>query len=135
MRKPVAFTDAFFSLSNATPFQGTAGDDSQAEQAIIEFIRAHVTIDSEGMFVIDSQVAGTDRQLLRSIFEPLNNDLAGVGTHLPQTVQDRASTVPGLAAPLASWCGDVPKWVYQACTWYAILSVEPSRSSDCSSTR
>jgi hypothetical protein len=123
MRKLVAFAVALcvVALSNATPIQATAGSGGQAVPANIEFIRAHVTIDPEGMFVIDRQVVGKDRQLLRSIFDPLNNNLATVDTHLRPTVQHRASKGPGLAAPLASWCGYVPKWAYQAFAWYVIL--------------
>jgi hypothetical protein len=123
MRKLVAFTVALclVTLSNAAPVQATAGDGVQADPAIIEFIRAHVTIDSEGIFVIDPQVVGKDRQLLRSIFDPLNSNLASVGKHLRPTVEHRASKGPGLAAPLASWCGYVPKWAYQAFAWYVIL--------------
>lgn len=123
MHKLVAFTVALclVSLTNASPVQATAGKDAQDQRAIIEFVRAHVTIDSEGMFVIDPQVAGKDRELLRSIFAPLNDNLASVDPHLRPTVQHRASKGPGLAAPLASWCGYVPKWAYQAFAWYVIL--------------
>jgi hypothetical protein len=123
MSKLVAFTVALclVSLANVTPVQATAGNNGQSERAVIEFIRAHVTIDSEGMFVVDSKVAGDDRQLLRSIFDPLNDNLASVDKHLRPTVQHHASKGPGLAAPLASWCGYVPKWAYQAFAWYVIL--------------
>src|SRR3990170_4427383 len=123
MRRLVAFTVALcvVALSNAITVKAIAGNGGQADPASIEFIRAHVTIDSEGMFVIDRHVAGKDRELLRSIFDPLNNNLASVGRHLRPTVQHRASKGPGLAAPLASWCGYVPKWAYQAFAWYVIL--------------
>jgi len=123
MRKLVAFTLALclVALSNASSVQANSGNGGQTDPAIIELVRAHVTIDSEGMFVIDQQVGGKDRQVLRSIFDPLNNSLAGVGKHLRPTVEHRASKGPGLAAPLASWCGYVPKWAYQAFAWYVIL--------------
>lgn len=121
MRKPIALAVAFCLVFLAIASPAEAGGNVQGEKAVIEFVRAHVTIDSEGMFVIDAKVSGKDRQLLLRIFKPLNENLASVDRHLRPTVQHRASKGPGLAAPLASWCGYVPKWAYQAFAWYVIL--------------
>lgn len=137
MHKLVAFTVALclVSLTNASPVQATAGKDAQDQRAIIEFVRAHVTIDLEGMFVIDAQVAGKDRELLRSIFAPLNDNLASVDPHLRPTVQHRASKGPGLAAPWPAGAATSRSARIKRSPGTSSSSVEPSRSLGCSSTR
>ena len=46
------------SFANGTPVQAASGNTAKPDQALIEFVRAPVTIDSEGMFIIDSKVTG-----------------------------------------------------------------------------
>ncbi|MEO8631760.1 MAG: hypothetical protein ABI466_00265 [Chloroflexota bacterium] len=124
MRKLVTFLVALsvVCLSNVTAAQAGAGISEQRQQAVIELVRAHVTIDSDGLFVIDPKVIGRDREMLRGIFSRLNDSLASVDKHLRPTVGQKASKGPGLAARVASYCGYIPKWAFQAFAWYVIIS-------------
>jgi hypothetical protein len=125
MRKVVSFIVALclVCLSNVTPVQANTGNNDRDDQAFIELARAHVTIDSEGMFVIGGDLSRDQRIALRATFAPLNANLASVEKHLRPTLKhEKSSKGPGLAAPLASFCGYVPKWALQAFAWYLILT-------------
>lgn len=122
MRRSVAFLVAFSLafLSSAAPINAGGGPD-QADRAVIELARAHVTIDAEGMFTIDPSVRGRERTILRAIFAPLNAGLASVDRHMRPTVAPNGTKGPGLSALAAQFCGYVPKWAFQAFAWYVIL--------------
>jgi hypothetical protein len=109
-------------LLNALPAQARSGDFEQDNQAFIAFVRAHVGIGQDGTFVIDSQVTGRKLQMLQGIFEPLNANLLSVEKYMRPTLgnQSSISKGPGLNAPLQLFCGNIPRWAFEAFAWYVI---------------
>ena len=120
MRKLVAFLIAF-SLVSVMPVSNVAAAKGDPQQELIELAAAHVTVDSDGMFVIQGSLTRTERKSLEAVFTPLNKELRTVERHMRPTVRQTASKGPGVSAPVASLCGYVPKWALQAFAWYVIL--------------
>lgn len=120
MRKLVAFVVAL-SLVSMVPASNHAIAKGDPQQELIELAIDHVTVDSDGLFVIHGPLTRAERRSLDGVFGPLNKELRTVEKHLRPTVQHTASKGPGLAAPVAAFCGYVPKWALQAFAWYVIL--------------
>lgn len=120
MRKLIAFIVAL-SLVSLMPASNAATAKGDPQQELIELAISHVVVDVDGMFVIDGSVTRSERRSLERVFAPLNRELSKVEKHLRPTVSHTASKGAGLAAPMASICGYIPKWALQAFAWYVIL--------------
>ena len=105
--------------------------DTVAAPDDIALARAHVTINADGLFVVATSASRVDRARLHAIFDPLNAQLSRVDRSLRPTIQApprrtsatavQTSAGGHLAAPLASWCGYVPRWAFEAFAWYVII--------------
>lgn len=120
MRKLIAFI-VTLSLVSIMPASNAAIAKGDPQQELIELAISHVTVDADGMFLIGGSLTRAERKTLETVFAPLNKQLSKVERHLRPTVRHAASKGPGLAAPIASFCGYIPKWALQAFAWYVIL--------------
>lgn len=120
MRKLIAFIVAL-SLVSLMPASNAAIAKGDPQQELIELAISHVVVDADGIFVIGGTLTRAERKSLEAVFGPLNKELSKVERHLRPTVRQFASKGAGLAAPMASFCGYVPKWALQAFAWYVIL--------------
>ena len=120
MRKLIVCIIAL-SLVATIPGSNVAVAQGDPQQDLIELAISHVTVDTDGMFVIQGSLTRAERKSLETVFAPLNKELSKVQKHLRPTVRQAASKGPGLAAPIAAFCGYIPKWALQAFAWYVIV--------------
>ena len=94
---------------------------AQDVSPLVALARAHVTISTDGLFAIDKRVTVSEGKSLDAIFAPLNAQLRSVGRPLRLAAPPTTSKGPGFNAPMASFCGYIPRWAFEAFAWYVII--------------
>lgn len=108
-----------FSTSSLLAQSGPA--QAQGGPPLVALARAHVTITADGLFAIDNRASASERRTLSATFEPLNAELRSVDRHLRLAAPPNSAKGPGLNAPMASICGYIPRWAFEAFAWYVII--------------
>ena len=100
---------------------------------IYQLAHQYVQVTPDGLFAIKGDaLSRSDNARLHAVFDSLNAHLASVDRRLrpslvpalaPATQSHSATTTGGkMAAPLASWCGYIPRWAFEAYAWGVIIA-------------